>query len=92
MAVPTKYYIDSSVASDAGDGTIGTPWTRADQNPVQHALDTLTRDATDGDEIIDVAATSDNLLAARRRSLPPQQLTDSHFQDASSTMEVLPDW
>lgn len=43
----THYYVDPVNGSDAtGDGTSGTPWAS-----LQHALDTITRNASDGDQI-----------------------------------------
>jgi len=62
MTAPNKYYIDCSVASDGGAGTIGDPWTRASGSKIQWALDSgITRDATDGDEIILTSTTHDTL-------------------------------
>lgn len=52
MAVPTQYYVDPSLGSDTGDGSISTPWGRAAGDEIQYALDVgITRDATDGDQI-----------------------------------------
>lgn len=51
MGAPTEYYVDVSVASDGGSGTLASPWTRADANAIQYALDNITRDATNGDRI-----------------------------------------
>lgn len=56
----TEYYVDPGGGNDTtGDGTIGTPW-----KTVQHALDTITRNATDGDRINVKAGTADTLGAA----------------------------
>jgi hypothetical protein len=46
MAAPTDSFIDPSIAGNSGSGTIGDPW-----GDCQHALDTVTRDATDGDRM-----------------------------------------
>lgn len=47
MAAPTNYYVDPGGGSDVtGDGSIGNPWAS-----VQHALDNITRDASNGDQI-----------------------------------------
>lgn len=47
MTSPTNYYVDPLSGNDTtGDGSISTPWAT-----VQHALDTITRDATNGDQI-----------------------------------------
>jgi hypothetical protein len=52
MATPTDYFVDPSLGSDTGDGTIGTPWGRAAGDVIQWALDVgITRDATNGDRI-----------------------------------------
>lgn len=55
----TNYFVDPGGGSDVtGDGTIGTPWAT-----VQHALDTITRNATDGDRVNIKAGTADVLGA-----------------------------
>ncbi|MHA2100683.1 MAG: right-handed parallel beta-helix repeat-containing protein [Candidatus Kariarchaeaceae archaeon] len=47
MADSTNYYVDPSTGDDGtGDGTSGTPW-----KTVQKALDTITKDTTNGDRI-----------------------------------------
>jgi hypothetical protein len=44
---PSQYYVDFSGGNDTtGDGTVGTPW-----KTIEKALDTITRDATNGDQI-----------------------------------------
>jgi hypothetical protein len=58
MGTPSQYYVDPSGGSDAtGDGAIGNPW-----QTVQHALDTITRDSTHGDQI-NVRDTADDVLS-----------------------------
>lgn len=65
MGTPIQYYVDPSLGSDTGDGTVGTPWGRASGSVVQYALDTgITRDATHGDQINVKAGTDDTLGAA----------------------------
>ena len=73
MTTPTLYYVDPSLGSDTGDGTVGTPWGRASGSVVQYALNTgiTTRDATNGDQInvksdqaVGVTTTTDDTLAA----------------------------
>ena len=55
----THYYVDPGGGSDStGDGSIGTPWAS-----IQHALDTITRNSTDGDQINLKAGTADVLAA-----------------------------
>lgn len=55
----SEYYVDPNGGNDTtGDGTIGTPWAT-----VQHALDTITRNSTDGDRINVKAGTADVLSA-----------------------------
>lgn len=60
MSAPNLYYVDPNAGSDAGGvtGAIGNPW-----KSVQHALNTITRDATNGDQINLKAGTSDILAA-----------------------------
>jgi hypothetical protein len=64
VAAPVNYYVDPSLGSDTGDGTIGTPWGRASGSVVQYALNTITRNATNGDQINVKAGTDDTLTAA----------------------------
>jgi len=55
----SEYYVDPSGGNDTtGDGTIGTPW-----KTVQKALDSITRNTTDGDRI-NVKDTADDVLSA----------------------------
>ncbi len=66
MANPTNYFVDPSLTSDTGDGTITTPWGRATAGTViQYALDTgiTSRDATNGD-CINIKAGTAEVLAA----------------------------
>lgn len=59
MASPTEYYVDPSTGSDTtGDGSSGTPWAS-----IQHALDNITRDTSNGDRI-NLADTAANTLSA----------------------------
>lgn len=59
MAEPTNYYVDPSIAADSGTGTIGDPF-----GDLQYALNTITRDATNGDQINIKAGTDEVLTAA----------------------------
>jgi hypothetical protein len=60
MATPTQYYVDPGGGNDTtGDGSIGTPWAT-----VQHALDNITQDTTNGDQINIKAGTADTLSAS----------------------------
>lgn len=64
MGTPSQYFIDPSLGSDTGDGSVGTPWGRAAGEVIQWALDTgITRDATNGDQI-NVKAGTDDVLGA----------------------------
>jgi hypothetical protein len=65
MGTPTQYYVDPSLGSDTGDGSVGTPWGRASGSVIQYALDTgiSARDSTNGDQI-NVKAGTDDVLAA----------------------------
>ncbi|MCA9065181.1 MAG: hypothetical protein KDA96_19065 [Planctomycetaceae bacterium] len=42
MVAPTDYFVDPTIATDGGDGSVGNPWTRADGQVYQYALDNLT--------------------------------------------------
>ncbi len=64
MAAPTDYFVDPSLGSDTGDGTVGNPWGRASGSVIQYALNTITRNATSGDRINVKAGTADTLAAA----------------------------
>lgn len=60
MAAPSQYYADYGAGDDTfGNGTVGTPW-----KTVQKALDAITRDATNGDQINIKAGTAQVLAAA----------------------------
>lgn len=63
MGAYSEYYVDPSLGSDTGDGSVGTPWGRASGSVVQYALDTITRDATNGDRINVLTGTADVLSA-----------------------------
>lgn len=58
MAAPTEYYIDPAIAADSGTGAIGDPY-----GDVQFALNSVTRDATNGDRF-NIKAGTDEILAA----------------------------
>ncbi len=59
MGSPTDYFVSPGSGSDTtGNGTIGTPWKSR-----QKALDTITRDATNGDCINIQAGTADVMTA-----------------------------
>ena len=57
MAI-TETYVDPAIAGASGAGTVGDPY-----GDLQHALDTMTRDATNGDRI-NIKAGTDEVLAA----------------------------
>lgn len=44
MSEPNDIYVDSDIGTDTGAGTTGDPY-----GNIQHALDTVTKDTTDGD-------------------------------------------
>ena len=54
----TETYVDPSIAASSGSGTIGDPY-----GDLQYALNTMTRDATNGDRI-NIKAGTDEVLAA----------------------------
>lgn len=58
MAAPSETYVDPSIAADSGSGTIGDPY-----GDLQYALNTMTRDATNGDRI-NIKAGTDEVLSA----------------------------
>jgi hypothetical protein len=58
MAI-TEYYVDPSIAAASGAGTVGDPY-----GDLQHALDTVTRDSTNGDRFNVKAGTDEVLTAA----------------------------
>jgi hypothetical protein len=58
MAALTETYIDPAIAADSGTGVIGDPY-----GDVQYALNTKTRDATNGDRF-NIKAGTDEILAA----------------------------
>jgi len=58
MAAATEYYVDPSIAGDSGTGTIGDPY-----GDLQYALNTVTRNSTDGDRF-NIKAGTDEILAA----------------------------
>jgi hypothetical protein len=53
---PTNYYIDPYIASSSGAGTIGDPY-----GDIQHALNTVTQNTTDGDRFNIKAGTAEVL-------------------------------
>lgn len=58
MAI-SQYYVDYGAGNDTtGDGSIGTPW-----KTIQKALDTITRNSTDGDQVNVKAGTAQELAA-----------------------------
>ncbi len=57
MAI-TETYVDPSIAADSGTGTIGDPY-----GDLQYALNTMTRDATNGDRLNIKAGTEEVLVA-----------------------------
>lgn len=58
MAAPTMYYVDPAINANSGTGTIGDAF-----GDLQYALNTITRDATNGDQI-NIKAGADEILAA----------------------------
>ena len=59
MASPTNHYVDPAIAADSGTGTIGDPF-----GDFQYALNTITRDATNGDQINVKAGTTEFMAGA----------------------------
>lgn len=58
MAAPTEVYVDPAIAANSGAGTIGDPY-----GDLQYALDTVTRDATNGDRF-NIKAGTDEVLSS----------------------------
>lgn len=58
MAAPTETYVDPAIAANSGTGTIGDPY-----GDLQYALNTMTRNATNGDRI-NIKAGTDEILSA----------------------------
>ncbi len=56
---PTNYYVDPALNSNSGTGTLGDPF-----GDLQYALNTVTRDATNGDQFNIKAGTSEVLGAS----------------------------
>jgi len=54
MSAPTNYYVDPSIAGNSGSGTSGDPY-----GDLQYALDSITRDATNGDQLNIIAGTAE---------------------------------
>lgn len=59
MGAPTEVYVDPSIAADSGAGTIGDPY-----GDLQYALNTKTRDSTNGDRFNIKAGTAEAPSAA----------------------------
>ena len=59
MAAPSETYVDPSIAGNSGTGTIGDPY-----GDLQYALDTMTRDSTNGDRINIKSGTAEVLTGA----------------------------
>lgn len=55
----TEIYVDPSIAANTGSGTIGDPY-----GDLQHALNTMTRDATNGDRLNIKAGTAEVMASA----------------------------
>ena len=58
MAI-TNYYVDPAINANSGTGTLGDPF-----GDLQYALNTITRNATDGDRINIKAGTAEVMAAA----------------------------
>jgi len=56
---PSDYFVDPAIAANTGTGTIGDPY-----GDLQHALDSVTRNTTDGDRFNIKAGTNEGLSAA----------------------------
>lgn len=59
MATPTYYYVDPAINANSGTGTIGDPF-----GDLQYALNSVTRNATSGDQFNVKAGTAEVLAAA----------------------------
>lgn len=59
MAAPTEIYVDPAINANSGTGTIGDPY-----GDLQYALDTATRDATNGNRMNIKAGTAEVLTGA----------------------------
>jgi hypothetical protein len=59
MGAPTNYYVDPSLDADTGNGAINTPF-----GDLQYCLNTITRDAVNGDQVNVKAGTAEVLAAA----------------------------
>jgi hypothetical protein len=55
----TQYYVDPAIAANSGTGTIGDPY-----GDLQYALNTITRDSTNGDQVNIKAGTAEVLASA----------------------------
>jgi len=58
VAAPSETYVDPAIAANSGTGTIGDPY-----GDLQYALDTMTRDSTNGDRV-NVKAGTDEILSS----------------------------
>ena len=58
MGALSETYVDPNIAAASGAGTVGDPY-----GDIQHALDTMTRDGTNGDRL-NIKAGTDEILAA----------------------------
>ena len=58
MGTPTETYVDPSIAADSGAGTSGDPY-----GDLQYALDTVTRDSTNGDRF-NIKSGTDEILSS----------------------------
>ena len=64
MAQPTAIFVDPTVASTGGSGTIGDPYTHATLELIQWVFDNVSRDTTDGNIIYVKQGTPVNSAAA----------------------------
>ena len=56
MGAPTEYYVDPAINGNSGTGTIGDPF-----GDLQYALNTVTRNSTDGDRFNVKAGTAESI-------------------------------